>query len=257
MIISSDLKMLLDRYFEDYFVSKISGGSTDADLYKIKTSENETYILKKQFSSLEHDYLNYRWLEGKLPVPKIAFYEHVEKCELLCLSELQGETLEDQLDKKGANEIITQYANPLKWLHSLKIDNRAVIQNLDTKISRAKYNLENGLVDISELQSENQPFEPNELFAKLLTLKPSSHELVFTHGDYCFDNVIYNNDNLSGFIDLGNGGVADKYQDIALAVRSIKDNFDSELVNLFYKEYGLYEVNKEKVEFYTLLDEFF
>ncbi len=257
MKISNNLKTLLDRYFENYSVSKISGGATDADLYKIKTSKDEAYILKKQLSSLENDYLNYKWLEGKVPVPEIVFYEKLEECELLCMSELQGKTLEDYFDKQGERENVIKYANSLKRLHSLKIDNCALAQSLDARLSKAKYNLENGLINIAELQPENQNYNLDELFAKLLSIKPSSHELVFTHGDYCFDNIIYDNDNLSGFIDLGNGGVADKYQDIALAIRSIKDDFNSELVNLFYEEYGLIEVNKDKLEFYTLLDEFF
>ncbi len=62
---------------------------------------------------------------------------------------------------------------------------------------------------------------------------------------------------ISNDLSIGNGGVADKYQDIALAVRSIKDNFNDKLVTLFFDEYGLMKVNKDKLEFYTLLDEFF
>lgn len=258
MKISNDLKILLDRHFENYSVSKMSGGATDADLYKIKISKNEAYyILKKQFASLKNDYLNCKWLKEKVPVPEIIFYEKLEEYELLCMSELKGKTLGDYFDKKGEKEMVIQYASSLKWLHSLKIDNNALVQNLNTRLSKAKCNLENGLINIAELQPENQNYNLNELFDKLLGIKPSSYELVFTHGDYCLDNIIYDNDNLSGFIDLGNGGVADKYQDIALAVRSIKDDFNTELVNLFYEEYGLIEVNEGKLEFYTLLDEFF
>lgn len=71
------------------------------------------------------------------------------------------------------------------------------------------------------------------------------------------DNLIYNEGKLSGFVDLGNGGVADKYQDLALAVRSILDNFTLDHVELFYRVYGLRNIDKSKLEFYTLLDEFF
>jgi aminoglycoside phosphotransferase len=253
----SDLKMLLNRHFENYSVFQISGGSTGAELFKISANEEEHYILKKQRSSLKNDYLNYKWLEGKIPVPKIIFLNQLDGYECLCMTALPGETLEDYCGKIDDKEIVTRYATSLKWLHSLKIDNDALLQDLDKRLLGAKLNLENGLVKRLQLQPENQSCELLDLFNKLLTLKPISHELVFTHGDYCFDNIIYDKERLSGLIDIGNGGVADRYQDIALAVRSIQENFSNKLVTLFFKEYGLDKIDKNKMEFYTLLDEFF
>lgn len=262
MNISKDIKQLLDKYFENYTVKQISGGSTKAELFSITTGRSNHYILKKQYfrypnAFLKNDYQNYLWLEEKVPVPKIIFYEKTSDFEFLCLTELQGKTLEYYLDKFESEKIIKLYANALKMLHSLKIDNKALVQQLDLKISKAKYNLENNLVDFTELQPENQIYNLNELFDKLLNLKPTNDELVFTHGDYCFDNLIFDNDNLCGFIDIGSGGIADKYQDIALAVRNIKDDLGPEMVDIFYKQYGLDNPNKDKIEFYTLLDEFF
>ncbi len=248
---------LLDCYFENYSVAPITGGATDADLFQITIGENQNYILKKQPSSLESDYLNYKWLEGKIAVPEVVFYCQFNQNEWLCMSALQGHTLDYYIGQIEEKEIVRRYATALKSLHSLNIDRCALIQDLDKKVARARYNMENGLVDISELQPDNQSCNMNELFEKLISIQPTDFELVFTHGDYCFDNIIYNKDQFSGFIDIGNGGVADKYQDIALAVRSIHDNFCSELADVFYKEYGLSKIDNSKLEFYALLDEFF
>jgi aminoglycoside phosphotransferase len=262
MDINKEVKNHLDKYFGNYTTTQISGGSTNAELFRITTDESKSFILKKQTYNnhninLKYDYLNYLWLDGKIPVPKIIFYEQLSDFEFLCLTELQGRPLEYYFDKIEAEEIIKLYAISLKKLHSLKIDKTALVQNLDSKISKAKYNLNNGLIDYADLQSENQTYSPIELFAKLLSIKPSSYELVFTHGDYCFDNLIFDKHSLSGIIDIGNGGIADKYQDIALAVRNIRDNFRPEMVDIFYKVYGLDKPNKNKIDFYILLDEFF
>lgn len=267
MEICKDVKNQLDKYFGNYTVQQISGGSTKAELFRVTTGKSRNFILKKQdyngFSvTFKNDYQNYLWLEGKIPVPKIIFYEQLSNFEFLCLTELKGNTLEYHLNQTELNQnenekIIKQYAKSLKRLHSLEIDKDALVQQLDLKILKAKVNLDNNLVELSELQPENQTYNANELFLKLISIKPSDYELVFTHGDYCFDNIIFDNDNLSGFIDIGNGGIADKYQDIALAVRNIHDNFSPEMVDMFYKVYGLDKPNKDKIEFYILLDEFF
>lgn len=248
---------LLGKYFRDFSFSRLSGGESAAELYKIRTEYNRSYILKRQKQSLESEYLNYKWLQNKVPVPEIIFYTHGDGQDFLCITEVHGKSLDLFIGSVEADAIVSSYARALKLLHSQKPDNKAIVCDLDKRISEAERNVKNNLVDPSHFQSENQQYEPYELFLQLKRSKPSSAELVFTHGDYCLDNLIYNEGKLSGFVDLGNGGVADKYQDLALAVRSILDNFTLDHVELFYREYGLQNIDKSKLEFYTLLDEFF
>jgi len=51
-------------------------------------------------------------------------------------------------------------------------------------------------------------------------------ELALSHGDYCLPNVFFKDGKVSGFIDLGASGVADKYLDIADCYWSLKHNFN-------------------------------
>lgn len=62
---------------------------------------------------------------------------------------------------------------------------------------------------------------------------------------------------VTGVIDWGRAGVSDRYRDLAIASRSIGQNFGPEYERLFFEAYGIAKVEEDKVRFYRLLDEFF
>lgn len=114
-----------------------------------------------------------------------------------------------------------------------------------------------GLVDENEIDDIGQGRTAQDLLAELFRTKPATEDLVFTHGDYCLPNVIIHRGSISGFVDWGRAGIADRYQDLALAVRSLTYNFGAEWMPLLFREYGIERPDRDKVEFYMLMDEFF
>ena len=81
-------------------------------------------------------------------------------------------------------------------------------------------------------------------------------------GDFCLPNIILREApggavEVAGLIDCGRSGVADRHQDLALAIRSITYNLGSVWVKPFLEAYGPPHPQTGKVAFFTLLDEFF
>ena len=113
---------------------------------------------------------------------------------------------------------------------------------------------------------EDGGFEnPEELLEWLIYNRPPE-DIVLTHGDYCLPNIFAKGDSISGFIDLGRAVPADRWQDIALAIRSLDHNFSGRYTDgkrifdfkpqMLLDALGV-EMNEEKYRYYILLDELF
>jgi len=125
------------------------------------------------------------------------------------------------------------------------------------KIEAARLRIENGLVDEADFDSKRLGRSAQDLYSVAIRSRPTQEDLVFTHGDYCLPNVIIAQDAVSGFVDWGRAGIADRYQDLALCARSIAGNLGPEWVPAFFGHYGLAIIDHGKLSFYELLDEFF
>ena len=132
--------------------------------------------------------------------------------------------------------------------------------DLDNKFRQAQYLIDNNLVDMERVEpqtyGEGGFSGPQELLDYLMANRPAE-ELCFSHGDFCLPNVFFQGGRVSGFIDLGRSGLADRWQDIALCVRSLQDNLQTAAYTpLLFEELGL-PYDGELVQYYMLLDELF
>jgi len=90
------------------------------------------------------------------------------------------------------------------------------------------------------------------LLPTLERLRPASEDLVVCHGDYCFPNVLIEGDEVTGFVDLGELGVADRWWDLAVATWSVTWNAGPGWEDVFLEAYGV-ERDQARTAFYRLL----
>ncbi|MCD0503986.1 APH(3')-II family aminoglycoside O-phosphotransferase [Bordetella petrii] len=124
------------------------------------------------------------------------------------------------------------------------------------RVEAARARMQAGLVDAGDFDAERLGQSAQQVYATLLRQVPAREELVVTHGDACLPNLLAADGGFTGFVDCGRLGVADRHQDLALAAWSIQHNLGSAWVPPFLQAYGG-AIDKDRLAFYRLLDEFF
>lgn len=199
------------------------------------------------------------WLQGRLPVPEIIYWAEDDTRQYLLISAIPGLVLYDESIRDQLPDLMRLYAEALHQIHAVSIEGCPFDGRLDVKIAQAAQRLKIGAIDEDNFDPERRDRTAQSAFRELLATRPKNEDLVFTHGDYCTPNILIDPDTmtLNGLIDWGRAGIADRYQDLALAARSIDYNFGAEWIKPFYDAYRLSEVDQAKIAFYKLLDEFF
>ena len=208
-----------------------------------------------------------RWLDRKVPVPKVLSEETVEGKRYLIMSRLSGKMACDEAFHAQPAAMVKYLADGLRMLWSVNAKDCPCDQTLDNKLENARYMVENGLVDMENVDpdtfGENGFASPAHLLQWLEEHRPEEAP-VLSHGDYCLPNVFLESGQISGFLDLGRCGLADKWLDIAICWRSLRDNFNGSFgyhdpefdPDCLFLELGI-EPDWEKIRYYLLVDELF
>jgi aminoglycoside phosphotransferase len=229
-------------------------GKSGAGVYRI---DGKPWILKIQESqnTLFEETQKMQWLESHgIPVPSVIEYARDEQHEYLLMTELAGQDASLATDPKAA---VHALALGLQRLHSLPTD-CPFDRCLDKTLLEAQQHWRNGLVDETDFDPSRLGTDVALLYQHLHDQRPIEH-LVFTHGDYCLPNIMLENNQISGFIDLGRAGLADACQDLALMTRSLESDHNAQFHGLSGYFLEVYGVNPDlnKLEYYRILDEFF
>lgn len=244
-------------------LSRINTGRSGAEVFKVPLRDTTCGYLKvgtTNFakSEIEREVKVLSWLEDKLVVPKTLTVKTEGNSFYFLVSEISGRNLADICREIGSRMTLTLAARFMRGIHSINISDCPFARGLDNTLQFAKDNLMNGLVDDSDFDKERLGRSGEELVQELEHKTPLKQDLVFTHGDYCLPNIIFFEGDIRGVVDLGRAGISDRYQDIALFLRSFESNLEKPDSDLFVREYGLIKtIDYEKIEFYKLLDEFF
>lgn len=262
-----DVTTTLTAALTDYAFEPISLGESVASVWRCSMSGAPTFYLKTAALAaelrLDEEAERLRWMKARaLPVPAVREYGHTDHAEYLLLDEVTGVAASDPTWRRFLPEVVTALGEGLAWLHRTPIADCPFDHRLAQQVRDACRRTATGRVREDDFDDERAGRGATDLLTELLTSVPEGEDLVFSHGDFSLPNVVLDRApdgrlHIAGLVDCGRAGVADRHQDLALAVRSITHDLGRGWVAPFFRAYGFPHPQPERLRFYTLLDEFF
>lgn len=208
-----------------------------------------------------------RWLSDKIPTPRVLETALVDGFRWTLMTRVSGEMACAKTYRADPHRLVRVLAAALRSLWTVDLSGCPVDQTAAAKLARARKLVEAGQVDLDLAEpdtfGENGFPSPAALLQWLESNAPDD-EPVLTHGDFCLPNLFLEDWSFSAFLDLGRSGCGDKWTDIAICWRSLRDNFGGhygEAVPGFHPDelFEALDIEKdaEKLRYYLLMDELF
>lgn len=135
-------------------------------------------------------------------------------------------------------------AYALRKLHETDYSGCPVPDRTSEYLAYAENNYRTGNYDTSHFPDSFGYRSASEAYDVLTMGKGALQSRVLLHGDYCLPNIVLSNWELSGFIDVGNGGVGDRHIDIFWGVWSLWFNLKTDK----YRERFLDAYGRDKAD---------
>ncbi|MGN9816438.1 APH(3'') family aminoglycoside O-phosphotransferase [Streptomyces sp. SD11] len=205
------------------------------------------------------------WLsEQGVPGPRVLDWRSGEAGACLVTSAVSGVPA-DQLPAEHLRIAWERIADAVRRLHETPVAQCPFRWGLDAMVAAARDVVARDAVNPEFLPVDQQETPPAELLDRLTRQVSRRREqeavdLVVCHGDLCLPNIILDPQTLdvSGFIDLGRLGSADRYADLALLLANARETWtDEEQAQAadmaFAERYGI-TLDHDRLRFYLHLD---
>ncbi|GLY13257.1 aminoglycoside 3'-phosphotransferase [Kineosporia rhizophila] len=195
------------------------------------------------------------WLRGRIPAPEVVRFVRSPEDAWLLTTALPGRSalLEIEAD---AERVVDALADFTRRLHALDADTCPFVAGHAFRLRHARANIDAGRVDADDFDEERQGWTPEQVWQELTALLPLEAGRVVTHGDLSLDNVLLSNGEVTGLLDVGRLGLADRYQDLGILSNAL-GGFGADLRARFLQRYGETEPDLRRLSFHVLLDELF
>jgi kanamycin kinase len=192
------------------------------------------------------------WAAPRLPVPHVLRYGRDEGVEWLITTGLPGADAANCCTAEpGA--LVSALARGLRDFHQIPVKACPFDFSLKSALRHVRKRVETGLINPAlDFHPEHRHLTAEQALATVERDRPASEDLVVCHGDYCLPNALIQAGRVTGYVDLGELGVADRWSDLAVATWSVTWNLGSGWEQEFLSSYGV-SPDHERIAYYRLL----
>ncbi|MFD8377114.1 APH(3'') family aminoglycoside O-phosphotransferase [Streptomyces sp. NPDC059679] len=244
----------------------VTAGESGASVFRsADTTRYAKCVPVADAADLEAERDRIAWLSGQsVPGPRVLDWYSGDAGACLVTSAVSGIPA-DQVSAGDLRVSWGRIADAVRRLHELPVSECPFRRGLDAMVAVASDVVARDAVNPEFLPVEQQHTPAAELLTRVTRQVPRRREqeaadTVVCHGDLCLPNVILDPQTLdvSGFIDLGRLGLADRYADLALLLANARETWtDEEQARAadvaFAERYGI-ALDHDRLRFYLHLD---
>ena len=175
--------------------------------------------------------------------------------DYMLTEKISGEDCTHYLD--NPSRMVDIIAEKLHALHSIEALSCPIKDRMGAYFNLAEENFKKGVFDNAFITNKYAHLNANEAWNLVEQNRCIFSNNALIHGDYCLPNIILNNWNFSGFIDLGNAGVGDKHVDLFWGAWTLNFNLKTEKYrDRFFDAYGRTEIDFDKIDLISVAESF-
>lgn len=256
---SSHLPIEIARFIDDSALIADEIGESPASVFSFDRG-SERFFLKTSaavFAPTTYSVLRearvLQWLDGRLNVPEVVVVADTDQGEFMITRCVPGEPIGNRLHNPAV--ALELFREALRQLQAVSIADCPFDSSASVRLSELEYLLAHNLHAEEDLNPWPDLSTPEQLLAHLHATMPNEQP-VFSHGDLCDANVFVDGKDQLHFIDLGRGGIADRWLDIAFIHRNLREDISPDAAEIFLEGLGVRD-EPVKREFFEQLDELF
>jgi len=196
------------------------------------------------------------YFNGKGLAPAVVMYLSGER-DLLMTEKIPGDDCTAAKYLEHPTRLCDTLAELLKRLHATEHAGCPVTDLARESLAAAEKNFNNGVYD-RDLFPDNWGYRSaEEAFGALVSGGRLLNSDTLLHGDYCLPNVILDEWDFGGFVDVGGGGVGDRHADIFWGLWSLAFNLKTDAYReRFIDAYGRGDVDAERLRVIAAIEVF-
>ena len=232
-----------------------SSCSPEARVYYIE-KDGGYYLKSAPKNSLAKEAALTRYLHTKQLATEVLAYESTDQ-DWFLTRRVAGEDCTHPIYLSDPKRLSETTGTLLRQLHDLSFTDCPIPQRTQDYLQTARTNYTVGSGDKSYLHPVFHHLSTDQVWQIVENGAPLLKTDTLLHGDYCLPNIMLDDWQFTGFIDLGNGGVGDRHIDLYWGLWTLQRNLNTTLYHdRFLDAYGRERVDPEVLKLVSCIESF-